>query len=846
MLKQWYMSRNILKLLGVVCLYFFMLSLSAQPINEIVFSFENSEIKKVFLGSEDVPAAIEPIIYAKNKALALNSSYPYFQFCINHENISSTDKIWRFKNVDERKMDNGGTEYIIHFEVATGTISGLHLAIFQQFFPGSTLVREKLVISAKDGDQFTLNKTNEQNLFNFPSYQVKSKSDGIFKNYEIRIGSWELKPTTFGKRKKGNHMFYPNILESEVVADETIRKGPVNIFTNGDLGWFTAYVHASQDNTNGMFAGSKKIDGQYIVDAMQGTKGVFNFPVTDNDFMFLGIENKKVRQGIEIKIKARRGAYFDGEVINPGNPYSSVWTATAFFPGNKLEDGKQILRDYLLNQICEKQASRKPGYYYNTWGMQRNDRSKPLRELLTYERIFEEIDYAAELGIDLFVLDDGWQQAHGEWFANKERLPQGLAPIKEKLDKHGIKMGLWFSPMGIDSTTQRYQDHPEWVIKDSEGNPILAQWGHPAFDFVSGFYDVFIDDCKQLIDQGCRFMKWDAINTFYSSLPNLHHGDSTVLEEERRARYEYLLPIYVTRAMEELTAYEPELVIEVDLTEARRVMVGLAPLSQGKLFWMNNGASGYNDYSTYRTKSMRTIANEFAGIIPLELFTYANYPHNLDSALKYNTVNSILAGNGFWGNLQLMTKAEREKVGGMVAMAKQIQAFLYGINPELIGEVGDSPEIYKVVNELAGAGKIIGFSSQPTEYVCKTKVIPQNILAVLNSSYQFEKDSLWMKMSFKSPESSILSFIVPNNHVGIRILSSTVPICEVERTDKGLIYQASRKGTQRIQWDGSLGKPIINSDKEFKSKLDKSEGGHGYTIHLENMDKSQRIEIIGK
>ena len=41
-------------------------------------------------------------------------------------------------------------------------------------------------------------------------------------------------------------------------------------------------------------------------------------------------------------------------------------------------------------------------------------------------------------------------------------------------------------------------------------------------------------------------MKWDAINTFYSSLPNLHHGDSTVLEEERRARYEYLLPIYVT------------------------------------------------------------------------------------------------------------------------------------------------------------------------------------------------------------------------------------------------------------------------------------------------------------
>ncbi|MCB9247546.1 MAG: hypothetical protein H6613_02945 [Ignavibacteriales bacterium] len=79
-----------------------------------------------------------------------------------------------------------------------------------------------------------------------------------------------------------------------------------------------------------------------------------------------------------------------------------------------------------------------------------------------------------------------------------------------------------------------------------------------------------------------------------------------------------------------MNKYEPELVIEIDLTEARRVMTGLTPLSQGKLFWMNNGASTYNDYSTFRTKSMRTIPNEFAGIIPWELFTYANYPHNIE------------------------------------------------------------------------------------------------------------------------------------------------------------------------------------------------------------------------
>ena len=86
-----------------------------------------------------------------------------------------------------------------------------------------------------------------------------------------------------------------------------------------------------------------------------------------------------------------------------------------------------------MNQICEKPASRKPEFYYNTWGMQRQDKTKPLRGILTYERIFEEIGYAAEMGVDIFVLDDGWENKQGEWSPNFERFPDGLAPIKKPI-----------------------------------------------------------------------------------------------------------------------------------------------------------------------------------------------------------------------------------------------------------------------------------------------------------------------------------------------------------------------------------------------------------------------------
>lgn len=575
----------------------FLLLLLSVLISGKIFSeekeklvIENEVMSKVFSFNTETPGVITVSLLenpAKEKLTSENPA-PFFEFVINNKLVTASDPVWVFKEHTTRKMRNAGTEQQIIFEGKVEPVSGLQIILYQQIFQNSTLMREKLVLKSKN-KSFKLNKLNGELHFKFPVYSIQNKEDFPTELTEIRIATWEKKPVTFGEEKKGNHMYYPDIRNFKVDDILSPVKGPVSIVSNGETSWFTAYEHASQDNLNGLFDEQKKGEGNMINDAMQGTKGVFNFPVSIEDFKFLGINAETKNENIEISVDILRGGYLDGETIDPEHPYSSVWTATGFYYGNDLEEGKWMLRHYLFSQICEKQASRKPEYYYNTWGMQRQDQNKPLRGILTYERIFEEIEYAAELGVDIFVLDDGWENAMGEWFPHKERFPEGLAPIKKHLDNYGMKMGLWYSPMGINSTTQRYKNHPEWVIKDSEGNPIKAQWGHPAFDFVSGFFDVFVEDCKKMIDEGCLFMKWDAINTFYSSLPNLEHGSDKYSETEHRARYEYLLPVYVVRAMEILTDYEPDLVIEVDLTEARRVMVGLAPLSQGKLFWMNNG-----------------------------------------------------------------------------------------------------------------------------------------------------------------------------------------------------------------------------------------------------------------
>ena len=815
-------------LLGIAC--FTINSCGPRAGNEPI-RIENDQFVKSFFCDHTRPGSIrtEYTLKTGQKILTKTGS-PYFEFVINGKITSSEDHLWTFRAGNERPMRNGGTEYTLEFTGAAGHVAGLGITIVQQLFPASTLVREKLILHCTE-KKFSLNKKGGKLHFIFPGYQINLPQTDLPESTEINLASWEDQPPGFTAKKSGNHMYYPEISVTPVDSTRHLMKGPIHLLSSNSLSWLTCYEHASQDNTNGMLDQEKVESGNLINDAMQGTKGVFHFPLKNEDFKFLGISAQKAKGRLKIAVEALRGAYIEDELIKPGKPYESVWTATAFYEGNSLEKGKTLIREYLFGQICENPASRIPEFYYNTWGMQREDPSRSLRGILTYDRIFEEIEYAAELGVDIFVLDDGWEQAQGIWTPHQDRLPGGLKPIKERLDQHGMKLGLWFSPMGIDSTTSRYREHPEWVIRDSEGNPIKAQWGHHAFDFVSDFFSLFVEDCRQLIDQGCRFMKWDAINTFYSTLPDLHHGSSLVSEEERRARYEYLLPLYVVRAMEILTTYEPDLVIEIDLTEARRVMMGLAPLSQGKLFFMNNGASTYNDYSTYRTKSMRTIANEFAGLIPLELFTYASYPHNLKGAMEYNVNSSLLAGHGFWGDLSLMTATERAFVRHQVLQSKRVLGIISETVPLVEGKVGDSPEVYSIINDREAAGQVLSFSQEPAQYQFKQSINGARLLAVLNAPYEIVDNQLSMDLVFGEGESASAQFVIPNECSGITIISTTKSLSEVQIKGQRLEYWSVAPGSQLVKWPLNMGEPIVRAQDLIDYRIEKDE--NSYLLKIE-------------
>ena len=796
-----------------ILISFISINLAAKPwvsYKNNLLTIENSVIRQVVSFKNKQIKVISKVDVATNNEL-INPSLenPYFEFGCNQKIIQSNGNYWNYIGYTTRAMINGGIE--IKVSVSCNAIKGLQVILYYQLFPNSSLIRERMLITNNGNASIALTKINNKLHFIYPQYNYAFVADSV---REIRMASFaqELIPYTVLTKAPDDrhydnaiffnlahcHSFHPkNDLYSVPDSTKIRCKGPFNLvyFAKGSI--LSTYEHASQDSKRGFMEGNNRVgianysttetkSNTMLYDQQQGVDDVSGFKLSDNDFRFIEFVNQNKNNGFSVYTQIIRGGYLDGEPILPGKTYETVWNANAYINSNEKE--LFVIQNYLRTQLCEHPKSRETHFYYNTWGMQRDaSNTIGLRDIFTEQRILKEIEYAAELGVNLFVLDDGWEQTMGNWKPHDKRLPGGLKPLIDAMIKNNITPGIWLSPMGIDSILPRYKNNKQWVITDKNNLPIKAQWGFPAFDFVSDFSDLFIADCKALIDSGILFFKWDAINTFNSTLPNLNHGATNQTKEEIRDRYAYLLPFYVTRAMRELREYNPNVVIEIDITEPERCIIGLMPLQEGKLFWMNNGASAYNDFSHYRAKSMRTVMNLYAPIIPPELITYSNYPHNSYPffAQRYNVNSSLIGGYGFWGNLDLMNKEQRERVKELVDLSKATLPFIMNTKMDVIGKVGASPEIYSQINAAKGVGQIIAFSGSAMKYEYKTIINKDSVLCVLRHAYSIDdQNNLHIPFHFLMPDDTREAFIIPNKGCKVTIVSSDVWIKNITHDEK--------------------------------------------------------------
>lgn len=154
----------------------------------------------------------------------------------------------------------------------------------------------------------------------------------------------------------------------------------------------------------------------------------------------------------------------------------------------------------------------------------------------TEKKILEIAQAGSKLGLEMFVLDDGWfgkrnndKSSLGDWYINKKKLPSGIDGIAKKVNDMGMKFGLWVEPEMVSPDSDLYRKHPEWAVKTdvyepSQGrNQLVLDLSNP--DVV----DYLIDTMTEVFNYGnIEYIKWDnnrQMSDIYSHSKSFRSGE---------------------------------------------------------------------------------------------------------------------------------------------------------------------------------------------------------------------------------------------------------------------------------------------------------------------------------
>ena len=172
-------------------------------------------------------------------------------------------------------------------------------------------------------------------------------------------------------------------------------------------------------------------------------------------------------------------------------------------------------------------------------------------------------DAATDLGMELFVLDDGWfgkrddsTSSLGDWYPNEEKLKGTLKELAEKINAKGLKFGLWIEPEMTNKDSDLYRAHPDWILAE-QGKRICHSRTQYVLDFSKKEVREYIGDMLEnlLAEVPVSYIKWDMNRTFSEVFSN---GNDR--EYQGKVCHKYILGVY--ELYERLTSRFPHVLFE--------------------------------------------------------------------------------------------------------------------------------------------------------------------------------------------------------------------------------------------------------------------------------------------
>lgn len=177
------------------------------------------------------------------------------------------------------------------------------------------------------------------------------------------------------------------------------------------------------------------------------------------------------------------------------------------------------------------------------------------------DAIVELAKQAADLGIELVVMDDGWfghrdddNSSLGDWTVNEEKLGCSLRELSERVHEQGVQFGIWIEPEMVSEDSDLYRQHPQWALKIPGKAPVRAR-NQLVLDFSNAeVVRYMFEEISSVLKQGeINYVKWDMNR----SLSDLY---SEAAMTQGKVMYDYVLGVY--SLLEQLTSEFPDILWE--------------------------------------------------------------------------------------------------------------------------------------------------------------------------------------------------------------------------------------------------------------------------------------------
>jgi alpha-galactosidase len=311
------------------------------------------------------------------------------------------------------------------------------------------------------------------------------------------------------------------------------------------------------------------------------------------------------------------------------------------------------------------------------------------------EKLLRIAQTAKEVGVELFVLDDGWfgkrtndRTGLGDWVANRERFPDTIGALSEKIHDMGLKFGLWFEPEMVNKDSDLYRTHPDWILEVAGHSP-----RHGRNQFVLDFsreevVDAIYEQMARVIEETkLDYIKWDMNRPLTDVF-----SKSLAPDQQGEVFHRYVLGLY--HLYDRLTTAFPSVLFESCASGGGRFDPGL--LYYAPQTWTSDDTDAVErlkiQYGTSLVYPLSTMGAHVS-IVP-------NHQTNRITPLATRGNVAYFGVFGYELDLADLTQAEKEIVKEQIAFYKKERSLIHQGNFYRLRSPFDSNQVvWSVVSQ---------------------------------------------------------------------------------------------------------------------------------------------------